>query len=186
MKKKKPLFTRWWFILLVIIVVLAAVGKVRGMLEQRGEPLHWEQLRMGDVLPEPEYARGEVHADTEDELRVDVFKTSKQQYESYVDACREKGFSVDEDRIGSMYSAYDDAGYKLELSYYESSGEMSVRLTPPMEMDQLQWPASELGALIPPPQSIFSMCKFSEAVNSISRPVSVPLHRPMADSVPGL
>lgn len=153
MKRKKPLFARWWFILLVIIVVLAAVGKVRGMLEQRGEPLHWSQLRMGDVLPEPVPARGEVHTDTEDELWVDVFKTSKQQYDDYMDACKGQGFTVDGDQSGIGYSAYDEAGYKLELSYYESGEEMSIQLTPPMEMGQIQWPASELGALIPLPQS---------------------------------
>ncbi len=152
-KAKKPLFARWWFILLVVIAVLTAVGQVRHYLAEQGDPIRWTDIRLGERLPELASVRGEVHTNTETDLDVEVFKTSQEQYNSYVDACREKGFSIDDVEDGSAYSAYDTAGYALRLILFESSKKMNIRLTAPMEMGPFQWPAGELGALIPAPPS---------------------------------
>ena len=152
-KAKKPVYLRGWFILLVVIAVLAAVGKVRTQLRKLGEPFQWEDIRLSDVLPEPANDRGEVHTDTDSGLRLDVFKTSQKQYNDYVDDCKEQGFIVDGEMDSSGYSAYNEDGYDLKLTYRSNDQIMGIELDPPREMDTIRWPANELGALIPAPQS---------------------------------
>lgn len=162
-KAKKPVYLRGWFILLVVIAVLVAVGKVRTQLRKLGEPFQWEDIRLSDVLPEPANDRGEVYTDTDSGLRLDVFKTSQKQYNDYVDACKEQGFTVDGEMDSFGYSAYNDDGYDLQLTYSSSDQIMGIELDPPREMDTIQWPANELGALIPAPQSTVGSVSWERA-----------------------
>ena len=46
------------------------------------------------------------------------------------------------------------AGNKLELSYYESSQELSINLDAPMEFSDIAWLGGEAGGLLPVPKSL--------------------------------
>ena len=78
---------------------------------------------------------------------------SQSQYNDYVRACKEKGFTIDIDESSISFSAYNQDGYKLSLTYFESDSEMSIDLDPPMEMGEIQWPNSDIAKLLPTPSS---------------------------------
>ena len=148
-KKKKPFFLRWWFILLAIIVVgIIALSAGGG-----GEKIVWDDMVLGSMLPEPPANKGEIHYNSADELWIDINDLSDKQYTDYVEACKEKGFTVDAESNSSSYNAYNADGYKLELSHYGSDADMSIQLEKPMEMTTIKWPSSTAGKMLPTPKS---------------------------------
>lgn len=147
--KKKPFFLRWWFILLAII----AVGVIALSFGGGGEKIVWDDMVLGNMLPEPPANKGEIHYNSADELRVDISDLSDKQYADYVEACKEKGFTVDAESNSSSYNAYNADGYKLELSHYGSDADTSIRLEKPMEMTTIKWPSSTAGKMLPTPKS---------------------------------
>lgn len=152
-KNRKPFFQRGWFIVLAIIVVIAVIGSVGGGGNNKGEKFDWADIRLGSMLPQPESNRGDIHTNSADKLWIDILRISETQYNDYIDACREQGFSVDSESMGIGYSAFNEDGYELSLSYDRRKEQMSIWLEPPMEMDTLQWPASDVAMLLPVPAS---------------------------------
>ena len=148
-KKKKPFFLRWWFILLAIIVV----GVIALNAGSGGEKIVWDDIILGDMLPEPPANKGEIHTNSADDLWVDINDLSDKQFNDYVDACKEKGFTVDAESNSSSYDAYNEEGYKLSLGHYGSDADMSIRLEAPMEMTTITWPTSAAGKQLPTPKS---------------------------------
>ena len=61
------------------------------------------------------------------------------------------GYTVDSDETGSIYSAYNEEGYKLDLmmltDYY------SISLDAPEELGDLEWPDSGIAKMLPVPKS---------------------------------
>ena len=154
-EKKKPFFLRWWFILLAIIVVAVIVFNSKS----GGEKIVWEDIILSVMLPEPPKNKGEIHTNSASDLWIDINNLSDKQFNDYVNACKEKGFTVDAESDSSHYSAYNSEGYKLSLSHYSSKDDMSINLDAPMEMDAITWPASAAGKQLPMPKS--TVGKFS-------------------------
>lgn len=154
-KKKKPFFLRWWFILIAIIVI----GVIALSTGGGGEKIVWDDIILGDMLPEPPANKGEIHTNSADELWIDINDLSDKQLNDYIATCKEKGFTVDAESNSSSYDAYNTEGYKLSLGHYGSNADMSIKLETPMEMTTITWPTSAAGKQLPTPKS--TMGKFS-------------------------
>ena len=61
--KKKPFFLRWWFILVVIIVI----GGGALSSKASGEKIKWDDIVLGEMLPEPPANKGEIHLNSSEE-----------------------------------------------------------------------------------------------------------------------
>lgn len=114
---------------------------------------NWNEVVLAKMLPQPESPYGEIISNSEDYLSLDVTKTSEAQYKEYIDACKDKGFTIDTETSGSFFYAYNDKGYKLSLSYYDYSSEMNINLDSAMEMETITWQDSEMAKLLPAPKS---------------------------------
>ncbi len=115
------------------------------------EKYAWNDVVLSNMLPKPESPYGEIISNSEDDLSLDVTKTNEEQYGKYIEACKNKGFTIDAEVEGSFFYAYNDKGFKLSLSYYDS--EMNISLNAPMELGTLIWPDSEIAKLLPVPKS---------------------------------
>ena len=113
----------------------------------------WDTVVLAEMLPEPESPYGEIISNSEDYLSLDVTKTTEAQYKDYIEACKDKGFTIDTESTGSFFYAYNDKGYKLSLSYYDYDSEMHINLDSAMEMETITWPDSEMVKLLPVPKS---------------------------------
>ncbi len=76
---------------------------------------------------------------------------SRSQYNSYVKTCKESGFTVDRKSGNTEYTAYNEEGYHLRLSYYDK--EMNLNLEAPMEMTEYIWPINKAASRVPEPPS---------------------------------
>ena len=129
---------------LMMVLCLAACG---------GETIVWDDIILGDKLPEPPATKGEIHTNAADDLWIDINDLSAKQFNDYVEACKEMGFTVDAESNSSSYNAYNAEGYKLSLGHYGSDADMSIQLDAPMEMTTISWPTSIAGQMLPTPKS---------------------------------
>ena len=137
----------------VAFVLFIPYFNLSNAADNKGTPFEWNDIVLSEMLPTPDSTVGEIHSNSQTELMLDVHGISEAQFNDYIDACKEKGFTIEADLSGISFSAYNQDGYKLSLSYYESSSELSINIDAPMEMSQIQWPSSDVAKLLPVPKS---------------------------------
>lgn len=118
-----------------------------------GNRLEWPTSALAEMLPIPESNRGRVMWDMENSLYVIVENTSREQFNAYVDECRNFGFNENYIRSDREYDAYNASGFHLTISYNDRNNEMTIHLVTPPNFDVFQWPRSEIAALLPIPES---------------------------------
>lgn len=146
---KKPIYKRSWFIVLVVFVVLCIL--ISAFNSHKSEKIVWSDMVMGSMLPEPPSNKGKIYENSKEELWIEAYKVSEKQYSDYVISCEAKGFNVDAENEDHTYKAYDENGYKLQLSCYDEK--LSVKLDIPIKMTEIKWPLGKLGELLPEPKS---------------------------------
>ena len=113
----------------------------------------WKSVVLAEVLPQPESPYGKIISNSSDCLSLDVTKTSAIQYKNYIEACKQKGFTIETETNDSIFYAFNDNGYKLSLSYYNYNSEMHIALDSALKMEKVIWPDSEMAKLLPVPKS---------------------------------
>lgn len=147
-ENKKPFFKRWWFALFIIILILSGIGSIS---RNRKEKFDWNEVELCDRLPKPKSNVGTIISNDSDHLSLHVEKTSKRDYSTYVEECQSMGYTVESEKVGDNYTAFDEEGYVLVLNYIGET--MHVALDAPIEMGALNWPKSEIAGLLPLPKS---------------------------------
>lgn len=138
---------------IAIVVVLVLVSQVSKCASDAPQDLNWPSTGLATKLPEPPTNKGEVSNNTDEVFWADVANCSEKDYEAYVEKCKEKGFTVEGEKNSLGYEAYSGEGYKLRVTYSDSSEEMGIELDAPEEMGEFSWPTSGPGALVPAPAS---------------------------------
>ena len=151
--KRKGGKLKKWVIVAAVIAVVVAVVKVQSCVKNQPKSLSWPTTGLATMLPDPPTKKGEVNGDSDSRFSADIDKCSESQYKEYVEACKEKSFTVDADNSTSSYEAYNNDGYKLHLYYSSTSEEMSITLEAPIAMGTLTWPSSGAGSYAPTPSS---------------------------------
>lgn len=95
------------------------------------DKIMWEKSGIWELIPQPYSDNGRVVCDPEHRLEVDVYHVSQEQFEAYINACKDVGYIVEGKRIPGFYSAFHRKGYLVNISYDEYSGIMSVCLESP-------------------------------------------------------
>lgn len=147
-KPQKPIYKKWWFWVIIVVVAINVFNRLGR--DRRNEEIIWDDMVLGSMLPEPPANKGEINDNSADELWVYINDISDKQYSDYIEACKEKGFTVDAKSEYSSYYVYNAEGYKLELSHIDS---MSIQLEKPMEMTTITWSTSAAGKQLPAPKS---------------------------------
>lgn len=111
----------------------------------------WPTTGLGAMLPEPSSGKVTIVINDEELFSADVNKVTEDFYESYIEECKERGFTVDSEKDSYSYEAYNKEGYHLRLSSFSKS--MDIELKAPIKMETLRWPNSEVAKLIPQPDS---------------------------------
>ena len=137
---KKPVHKKWWFWVVATVIVIGIIGNLGGNNSQKVdiEKFKWENIALSEVLPEPPSNKGSNLMNTEQYLSIDIHDVSKSDYKDYVDACRDKGFTVDLNETSDFYSASNKTGYKIMLYYYDDDEKLSINLTAPSDEKKTQ------------------------------------------------
>ena len=79
--------------------------------------LKWPSSQIGKQLPVPSSKVGKITSESTNQLFVYVGDTSRDDYEDYVEACAEKGFTENYSKDDDYYHAENAGGYSLSLKY---------------------------------------------------------------------
>lgn len=149
-KQKKPIYKKWWFYVIAAIALIAVISAISGG-KSKGEKIEWSKIELRDQLPEPPSNRGTLFENSDEEFWVSLDGVSDDQYNDYLDACVDKGFTVDADKSSNSYKAYNADGYSLDMSHIGDG--LSITLKAPMEFGSITWPSSTVGNMLPAPKS---------------------------------
>ncbi len=138
-----------------IIAINVAVFVIRGVntWNYEHESFEWPTTGIAMLLPHPESNRGVINSNTDGYFQAELRKASAVDYSDYVAACKDKGFSLDGSSNSYGYTAYNSDGYKLSVTFASSNNKLSISLTAPIKMQEIVWPTTDLGALVPAPES---------------------------------
>ena len=146
---------KWLHIVALVLAVILLVPYMTLFGTDYGdaEKFAWSDILLADVISEPKSHLGEILANSDEYLSLYVYKTSAEDYSKYVDACKEKGFTVEAEQSDLSYYAYNADGYKLSLYYDENDSKMSISVDAAEEYGALVWPDSEIASMLPVPKS---------------------------------
>ena len=144
---------------ILLAMVVALLATFTAGCGEKGEPISWSSLILGEHLPEIDSATGDVHNNTDKGLWFDVYDITAEQFGEYVKTCKAFGYTVDAEQSSSGFNGFNEAGYKISLWYMESQKELSVSLDAPMEMAEISWPSSDIAMSIPVPESTKGIIK---------------------------
>mgnify|MGYP000975096530 CR=1 FL=1 len=85
----------------------------------------WPTSKAGKQLPVPKSTSGKFTHENDDSFFVYIGNTSKDDYNNYVKACSDKGFTVNYNKGDSFYNADNSAGWHVSIKY-EGNNIMSI------------------------------------------------------------
>lgn len=139
-------------ITVLITILLVAVLCLAGC-SSNTEKIAWEDIYLGSVLPEPQSLLCEIYDNSEESLYIYIHKISSKEFVNYIDLCKANGFTIEPSHKENAFDAYNSAGFKLSLYYYEDDKQMQIQLDAPEKYDVLDWSAIDALKLLPVPQS---------------------------------
>lgn len=92
----------------------------------------WPTSKAGKQLPAPKSTTGKFSYENDDGFSVYIGNTSKDDYNSYVKACSDKGFTVNYNKDDNFYDADNNAGWHVSIKY-EGNNIMSIDIDTPSE-----------------------------------------------------
>lgn len=122
--------------LLVIFVVLGCVNGIYSVKKNISDTIEksnihkqtyiWPNTELSGLITKPEWENGIILIDNESELRVEIYDRSENDFNSYIDLCKEKGFveKHNSTSYGSSkrYDAENNLGFRLSVEYYIEDG----------------------------------------------------------------
>jgi len=103
-------------------------------------------------LPDPSTDKGEITVNTAEELTVRLDGINAGTFNSYVSGCEDKGYSVDPEKSDVTYSAFNSEGYRVSITFDPDESTMSIDVTSPPTLNNIKWPDTPLGDLLPKPK----------------------------------
>ena len=88
--------------------------------------LKWQTNGLFAYLPEPTVTTGKITRESEKQIQFELYKVSEADFEDYVTACREAGFTIDVTKTDSVFYADNEEGYNLNLFYYPNKKTLNI------------------------------------------------------------
>lgn len=119
------------------------------IIDDSDEKFEWLKTGLSTELPEIQGTGGHIWKNSEEELDIYIEGISYSQFDAYIVSCKEIGFTVDSVKDTDKYTAYNSAGYRLELQHW-SSERLDINLKAPLIGDEnFEWPSHAFADLIP-------------------------------------
>lgn len=145
--------------------------------------IQWPDSDIAKLIPEPESKTGHIEWEASYGFVIDIANTDQEAFNNYIEACKERGFTIDYQRGDDFYYADNTDGYRLTLQLRENNV-MLVRMDEPDEESEAQTSsattssASSTDSVDPDFKVIMdnyesfmnNYCDFMERYNSSSNP----------------
>lgn len=117
--------------------------------------IDWEAHSISRALPKPSSGYGSFEAEYDGGYtEVIIGNVSPSDHSAYLAQCKDMGYTIEAVSNEKSYNAYNPDGYELELSYNSGNKEMKIVLHFPMEFEQIDFPSTGIGSLLPVPKSL--------------------------------
>ena len=123
----------------------------------------WSILFLGDVIPQTSSKKFDIHTNTEEELWMDVLKTSEEEYFKYISECKSIGYTNDMNETSIGFDAYNGDGYSLSLLYYSYNEEMNIQVRTPTQLSEIDWSTYKISEILPSPRSSVGAIEIEDA-----------------------
>ena len=91
----------------------------------------WATSGIGSLAPKPKSTKGKISIDSENSYQATISEVSVDDFKSYVNDCKKKGFDVDYTSVDGMYTAKDKKGYDLSVYYQDDEETMDIIINAP-------------------------------------------------------
>ena len=146
-------------VLVLLSLVPAACSAVEDAVYDRehqrkmSQEYSWPESGIAQKIPQPKATTGQITSNYSDYFSIEVPATSDD-FNSYVEACKQRGFNVDATTSSSSFYAYNSEGYKVTVYGWSFSETMEVSIDAPRQFSSISWPPTGIGALLPNPPSL--------------------------------
>lgn len=110
-------FRKFLLVVIIFIIFLRACGSKSDDEDEEYTKFYWPTSDVVSLLPVPKSNVGAVGVETADYFSVSIAKTSKDEFNDYVLACKEAGFTENYYATNNSYNAKNKDNYTLMLSY---------------------------------------------------------------------
>lgn len=119
----------------LVILVIATVFLVIRYGQTSGDVIddtdysatfEWQTNGLFAQIPEPTTNNGHIVWELEEQIYIELYNVSSENFESYVKACRDVGFTVDITKNDMVFYASDSEGYGLSIFYDDDTNVMKV------------------------------------------------------------
>ncbi len=138
-------------LLLAAIIFFFVRNGTLGDLKVANTVVEIPETELSVLIPQIEGGKGEIVTNNEKYFTVNYVGISDSEFEAYKKECKEKGFTIDCENTGSLFDAYNEDGYNIRITYYNS--QMYITVTDDLEMRTIAWPSSKVADLLPAPDS---------------------------------
>lgn len=114
----------------------------------------WPTEGLATKVPTPASNSGEIKTDSDGCFKAEVLESDEDAYESYVSKCKEAGFTVDAEKNGINFQAWNEEGYELNVNLWEDDNMYIVTVESPLELTELSWPTVGPASVVPTPESL--------------------------------
>lgn len=91
--------------------------------------IEWPDSTVASMIPKPKSNIGKITLDSDDTIMVEIANISDEDFNNYIDECKDIGYVNDYMKTDYMYTASNDNGYEIILSMYDDHV-MSIMATP--------------------------------------------------------
>lgn len=131
--KKRLMKRRMLIVSLVMTLLLSSVLALGGCGcsgSDKKVAYSWPTTGLATLLPEPEFKYGKITKESANEFEIEFYDVEQKDFDSYVDSCKSKGFSVDFEKKNDSYKAKDAKGNQLTVEYndYSKEPELVVKI----------------------------------------------------------
>lgn len=143
---------------LIIPICFLYVGKEGGLPNDNPrdeyQAIVWSELELGDKLPDLGVNEADIVWDLETSLILYVYDFTEDRFKSYINECKEFGYTIDIDNSGANWTAYNSEGYKLHLSFwdFDEDKQFTIDLEDPIKRNTISWPNTDLLDAVPVPE----------------------------------
>ena len=138
-------------LIIVILIFLLVRNGTFDNITLSNIPLEIPETELSIVMPKIDGGKGEIVTNNSEYFTVEYYGISDADFEHYKNLCKEKGFVIDVQSDSSLFDAFNNDGYNIRVTHYDS--EMHVHITDDMEMSTIVWPTSDIAKQLPVPKS---------------------------------
>ena len=146
-----------WIKYVILVICFLMIGSYISFFKvhnsKSAESIIFSELVLGDMIPEIKNHKGKINLNSDERLDIDVFNVSSKEFYSYIDSCKNKGYTIDEIKQEYSFEAYTESGYKIKIYYSNYLKELDIDLSKPEMFEGFEWLTNDFAKLLPTPKS---------------------------------